>query len=184
MVPFSPTPALILLALPSAFCLCCKSGSTNSCSATKPAPVPPSCCARGASAEKGAGQDGWLGRDLSSSISLELLQKPLMLHPQVSSRHTPTAVTTRPKLPECTLKRRKGHIDQLDFPGAQDHAGHGSDFLPGPEELKGWAPIFQSKMTALPPSSIMIMRGNSCMGLLFTAEGCPYHSVALKKLPV
>lgn len=75
---------------------------------------------------------GWLGRDLSSSSSLELLQKPLVLHPQASSHHPPTAVTTFPKLPECTLKRREGHMDQLGFPGTQGHTGDGSDFLPGP----------------------------------------------------
>lgn len=140
----SPPPQLsVLPVLPLAFCLCgcwSKSGSTNSCSATKPAPVPRSCCARDVSGEEGAGRDGWLGRDLSSSIILELLQKPLMLDLQASSHHPPTAVTTRPELPECTLKRREGHVDQLGSPATQDHIGGGSDFLPGPGELKGWAP--------------------------------------------
>lgn len=31
-------------------------------------------------------------------------------------------------------------MDQLGFPGAQGHTGDGSDFLPGPEEFKGWGP--------------------------------------------
>lgn len=31
-------------------------------------------------------------------------------------------------------------MDQQGFPGAKGHSGDGSDFLPGPEELKGWAP--------------------------------------------
>lgn len=181
-----PSQLSVLLALPSAFCFCgcwSKSGSTNSCSATKPALVPSFCCARGASAEKEAGRDAWLGRDLSSSISLELLQKPLMLYPQASSHHPPTAVTTLPKLPEYTLERRAGHMDQLGFPGAQGHAGDRSHFLPGPEEFKGWAPYPAQQDEPCLHSPIMIMWGNPYMGLLFTVEGCPYHSVALKKLP-
>lgn len=184
----SPPPQLsVLPVLPLAFCLCgcwSKSSSTNSCSATKPAPVPPSCCAQGVSAEEGAGRDGWLGRDLSSSIGLELLQKPLMLHPQASSHHPPTAVTTRPELPERTLKRREGHMDQLGFPGAQDHVGDGSDFLPGPGELKGWAPYPSEQDES--PASIANNNNNVWKPLHRTSLHCRRVSSSLsstKKTP-
>lgn len=79
--------------------------------------------------QKGAGQVGQPGRELSSSISLQLLQEPLMLHPY------PWAIG-----PTAPPRAAGGPHGPSALPRTWDCSGNGSDFLPGTEELESWAP--------------------------------------------
>lgn len=59
------------------------------------------------------------------------------------------------------------------LPRAQDHAGHGSDFLPGPEELKGWVP-YPSEQDS--PASIT---NNDNVGKPLSETSLHYRGVSL-----
>lgn len=125
--------------------------------------------------QKGAGRVGQPGRELSSSISLQLLQEPLMLHPYPSYCPPPLL-----ELLKGMLVRKKGHMGHQRFLGHGAALEMGLISYQGLRSLRAGLHLLQRGMGTLPPSPITIKWGNLCAGLLlFTAEECPYGLLVL-----